>query len=294
MASIESTRAFHAEPAAPDRCACEPVLCLHCSTGSSSQWRSLASHLGAKRTIIAPDLLGYGDNPTWPAGRRLRLEQEVQPLLPRLAVVRGPVDVVAHSFGAAVAIKLALSHPERVRSLSLYEPVLLGLLREDADSAAAIAEIQETAAGVGQRLNAGDRDGAAARFIDFWSGDGAWAVIPESRRASVRARIDKVRADFGALRDDETTAADIARLQIPVLCLSGARSPAVARRIVDILCAALPRARRERFARAGHMGPLTHAHEVNKRIEEFLATVSRQENEATLPIAYTPFRARAA
>lgn len=294
MASIESTGAFHAQQAAPGRFAAEPTLCLHCSTGSSRQWRSLAERLAAQRSIIAPDLLGYGDNPAWQQGRRLNLEQEVQHILPRLAATRGAVDVVAHSFGAAVAIKLALTHPERVRSLSLYEPVLFGLLRGDADSAAALTEILETAALIERSLRAGDRDGAAARFIDFWSGDGSWAGTAEPRRASVRARIAKVRADFGALCDDETTAADIARLRIPVLCLSGARSPAVTRRIADTLCAALPHARCERFSDAGHMGPLTHAREVNSSIEEFLVMASRQEIEATLPIAYTPFRARAA
>ena len=39
-----------------------PALALHCSLGSSAQWRSLARGM-PEREVIALDLLGYGDAP---------------------------------------------------------------------------------------------------------------------------------------------------------------------------------------------------------------------------------------
>lgn len=264
------------------------VLCLHCSMGSSRQWRPLAARIGNRRRIVAPDLLGYGNNPPWPRQRRLRLEDEVNRLLRRLATLTAPVDVVGHSFGAAVAVKLALTHPERVRSLCLYEPVLFGLLAEDVGSREALAEVFTTCADIEWALSTGDRERAAHRFIDFWSGVGTWDDMPRARRRVVSDRMDKVRADFGALLADSASLGELARLEIPVLCLSGARSPAAVRRIADLLLTTLPRGYGTRFQAAGHMGPISHAREVNESIETFLEFLSgRATRHATRP-PHTP------
>ena len=291
MASIESTTERHHGQAAPDWNPGRPILCLHCSTGSSRQWRSLAAWLGETHRIIAPDLLGYSDNTPWSRSRSLRLEVEVRRLLHVIASAGRPVDVVAHSFGAAVAVKLALRHPDKVRSLSLYEPVLFGGLREDAGSTAALSEILMMSAEIGRALFDGDADSAARHFVDFWSGNGTWENMPEERRPGVRACMEKVAADFDALLADDTTLSELGRLDIPVLCLSGERSPAATRRIVDLLAANFPRVQSWRFEQAGHMGPLTHARQVNASIEEFFKFLSVQRAERA---RHTPFTARAA
>ncbi len=52
-------------------------------------------HLLARRKapIIAPDLLGYGNNPPWSRSRSLRLEVEVRCLLPMIAFAARLVNV---------------------------------------------------------------------------------------------------------------------------------------------------------------------------------------------------------
>lgn len=277
--------AFTAEPSHP--LTGQPALCLHCSTGSARQWLSLETAFCETHHVFAPDLLGYGENPPWPRHRGLHLCEEVARLLPLLARIGEPVDVIGHSFGAAVAVKLALDHPKRVRSLCIYEPVLLGLLRADRGSALAYSEILMISSLIGGALDHGDRDAAAARFIDFWSGDGSWSRMPEPRRRGVRERIHKVRADFEALLGEDVTLAALARLDVPVLCMSGNRSPRATRRVADLLGAALPDVRRARFDDAGHMGPLSHAGDVNACIEEFFKFLLRRE-------IHTSFDARAA
>lgn len=269
----------------------ETVLCLHCSTGSSRQWGSLAGFLGDAYRIIAPDLLGYGANDPWTAGRIHRLESEVHPLLALLRDTPAPVHVVAHSFGAAVALRFALDHPHAVRSLTLYEPVLFNLLKAETDASEALGEIAAMSAGVGAALADGDLDASAGRFIDFWSGPGTWFGMRDSRRADVRGRIQKVLADFDALLADATTHSDLARLDIPTLCLSGAESPAATRRVADILAWNLPRASSLRIEGAGHMGPLTHAQEVNGRVAEFFRFLNSPAQRA---VSHGSIAARAA
>ncbi len=295
MASIGTALAEPGASPRPARPAAKATLCLHCSTGSSRQWASLAAALGDGRRVIAPDLLGYGDNPPWPRGQPVSLDDEVSRLMPLLECQDEPVDVVGHSFGAAVALKLALLRPHRVRSLCVYEPVLFGLLREDAASDAARAQIHAISTRVDRALTRGAIEAAAALFIDFWSGDGAWKSMPQSRRDGVRARIEKVRADFEALFTEQITLAALRRLHVPVLCLSGKRSPAVARRVADLLTSTLPDVRSRRFVQAGHMGPVTDADAVNESIVEFFRFLSRRESERTLHARDSvPLRARAA
>ena len=107
----------------------------------------------------------------------------------------------------------------------------------------------------------------------------------------VRKRIHKVGADFAALVADETTLSELARLEVPVLCLSGARSPLVARRVVATLASTLPNATARCFETAGHMGPVTHASEVNPCIAAFIRFPSASRQGRISP---TTLSARAA
>lgn len=49
------------------------------------------------------------------------------------AALGAPVDVIGHSFGATVALRLALERPELVRSLVLVEPVLFAAAKAAED-----------------------------------------------------------------------------------------------------------------------------------------------------------------
>jgi len=107
------------------------VVALHCSLGSGRQWTRLAAELGSDHEVIAPDLSGYGNNPG-PFDLPTTLAQEVELLAECLYDANGPIHLVGHSYGGAIAFKIATDSPfaHRVRSLTLIEPVLPTLLLE--------------------------------------------------------------------------------------------------------------------------------------------------------------------
>src|SRR5438046_4945200 len=83
-----------------------PVVMLHSSLSSKSQWAALAERLASRFRVIALDLCGYGDNSVSAAGAPFTLDHEVQIVMERLdhlveAQVR--VHLVAHTFGGWVA-----------------------------------------------------------------------------------------------------------------------------------------------------------------------------------------------
>src|SRR5512139_2481481 len=108
------------------------VVCLHANASSSGQWRALMDALAPRFCVLAADSYGAGRSPAWPWKRPLGLGDEVALLEPVFARAGDPFALVAHSYGAAVALIAAVKQPERIRALALYEPVLFALL--DAES----------------------------------------------------------------------------------------------------------------------------------------------------------------
>ena len=108
------------------------VVALHCSLGSGRQWTRLAAQLGSYYQFIAPDLSGYG-NPVCAVDLPMTLAQEVEFLSDRIGEAAGAIHLVGHSYGGAVAFRIAAESrfATRVRSLTLIEPVLPTLLCAD-------------------------------------------------------------------------------------------------------------------------------------------------------------------
>lgn len=246
-----------------------PVVLLHSSAASGRQWQALAEMLRPRHEVFAVDLHGHGAQPAWPGPAPMSLADEAAPvehLIERL----GGAHLVAHSYGAAVAFKLCSRRPTLVRSLVAYEPVLFGLLLDDAFSRREVQTVVGVAESMRARVAQGQPEAAAQRFIDFWSGPGTWAALPAERQQAVAARVPAVLRQFDALFGDPLALADLARLRMPVLlCVGGETVPAT-RRIAQLIHGALPAAQRDTFDPMGHMGPVTHAALFNRRVVEFL------------------------
>jgi pimeloyl-ACP methyl ester carboxylesterase len=246
------------------------VVCLHANASSSSQWRALMELLAPKFHVLAADSYGAGKSPPWPTDHPLALRDEVQLLEPVFARAGDPFVLVAHSYGAAVALMAAVSQPHRIRAMALYEPTLFALIDaqsappNDADGIRA-AVVHSAAA-----LDADDPDGAAECFIDFWMGDGAWAQMPEQRRAPIAASVVNVRGWARALMTEPTPLAAFSALKVPVLSMMGRDSPASSRGVGRVLTRALPQVQVVEFDGIGHMGPVTHADVINDAIARFL------------------------
>jgi pimeloyl-ACP methyl ester carboxylesterase len=256
----------------------EPVVLLHSGGFSARQWRKLGDALSNTHRVLAPDLLGYGASSPWPVGAPFHLRQDLAALEAMLDSVPAPAHLVGHSYGGLLALKLALSRPRQVRSLALFEPVAFAVLDEpsDADARASIHLVQHD-----YRAGAEGADDAwLGAFVDWWNGPGAWTSLAEDARASFRAVGWKVFQEVLSIGADATPRATFATIGAPTLLLSGERTPATERRVVEKLAATLPHAELKVFAEMGHMGPITHAAIVNGAIA---AHIRASSTPRTLP-----------
>lgn len=250
----------------------EPVIALHCSGSSGGQWRRLADALGGRYRVLAPDLHGYGGSAAWPGHRPITLADEAEVVGALLEMCGGAAHLVGHSFGGAVALHAARLHAQRVRSLALIEPVAFHLLRAgDERDAAALREITGIADMVARALASGDSLAGFGRFVDYWSGPGAWAAVPADRHAAMAGALGAVALNFWAGLNDSTGAERFAAVAVPTLVVRGARSPLAGRRVAARVAEVLPGARLVTLDGAGHMAPVTHADAVNHLIRAHVA-----------------------
>lgn len=260
------------------------VVLLHSSASSLRQWDPLVGELQTRYRVHAVDFHGHGNTPTWSGKRPMMLADDAALVEPLIHSATGGVHLVGHSYGGAVALKLALRFPHRVCTLTVYEPVVFRLLFDFNAHHQPAQRVRAIASSMRLWLQRGRADVAAQRFVDFWSGSGAWESMPLPRQQAVAARMPTVADHFDALFFDAIRREHLATLKMPALFLSGAQTIAPARRIGELLQHALPYAHHERLPGMGHLGPVTHAPTVNARIATFL------DAEVALQAALAPLR----
>lgn len=103
-----------------------PVMLVHGHPRTGSTWHRVAPALvAAGRTVIVPDLRGYGASrgpaPTndHSAASKRAMAVDLIELMDRLGHER--CDLVGHDRGSYASLRLALDHPERVRRLALLD-----------------------------------------------------------------------------------------------------------------------------------------------------------------------------
>jgi pimeloyl-ACP methyl ester carboxylesterase len=245
----------------------ETIVLLHCSGSSGAQWRALVSRLGARYRVIAPDLIGYGAAAGWSGRGEFSLAQEAAAVRSLLGRLDEPVHLVGHSYGGAVALHLARTRPELLKSLVLVEPSAFHLLRHgDAMDMAALREITAVADDARAALAAGDYSGGCARFVEYWSGPGSWADMPPEKRAAFAPQLAKVVLDFHALLAEPAELEDVCEIALPALLVQGGCTALPSRCICARLRTALPEAAFRVVQGAGHMLPITHRDHVNALI----------------------------
>jgi pimeloyl-ACP methyl ester carboxylesterase len=247
-----------------------PLVCIHASASSSSQWRPLMDRLAGRFRTLAVDLHGSGKSPQWPADRPLTLADEVALLEPIFGSVGDRFHLIGHSYGGAVALKAALAGPGRLRSLVLFEPVLFGLLNAEDPAQPAAREISAVRDDTIAAVDRGDLDAAGGRFVDYWMGAGAWASMPDTRRRPVATAMRKVKSEWHAVFEEPAPLSAFGALDVPTLCLVGSDSPASSRAVARLLAKTLPRVTEVEIEGVGHMGPVTHPNRINALIEGHL------------------------
>lgn len=243
------------------------ALMLHCSLGQASAWTPIAKGLSDQCTMTLVDLPGHGQSDPWDG------EGDYHSLCTEVAAtfLKEPTNIIGHSFGATLALRLARDFPQFTRSLTLIEPVLFALAFEGDQSLRQVYDQDHKA--FFEAFQKGDMPLATERFIELWGGNG-WSRMPQHHRTYMIDRIGLVAATNGTLIDDNaglTAEGVIEAITAPTLVIEAEQTVDIMRHITAQLGARLPNVTHKVIETAGHMVPLSHPETVTGEISRFLA-----------------------
>lgn len=252
----------------------QPLLLVHGSLSSHGVWRRMLAELDARVAVLAPDLPGYGHSDPLPCGHDA-LAADAALIEALLLEQRAPCDLVAHSYGGAGALLATLAQPQRVRSLTLVEPVLFGYLRSVGDWAN-FGEVMALAEAVRRDHESGRDHVALNRFLAFWMPWWQRVAIPRSMRRTLLRGVPRLVRDFQAMHQRYPEIKTLARLPMPVTLVEGTRGPRPLRAVMGLLAAECPHWRRTRIPGAGHFSPVSHPAALARVVEGTLASGAQQ------------------
>jgi 2-hydroxymuconate-semialdehyde hydrolase len=99
-----------------------PVLLIHGSgpgVSAWANWRLVIPALAKQRRVLAPDMVGFGytDRPEGVQYNMKTWSDQTVAFLDALEIEQA--DIVGNSFGGALALAMAIHHPERIRKVVL-------------------------------------------------------------------------------------------------------------------------------------------------------------------------------
>ena len=241
-----------------------PVVLLHSSASSGRQWDRLAAHLARRYRVFVPDLPGYGrsEDIFCGSGKGMTAQRLLVEALAERAGAQ--VHLVGHSYGGAVALKIAVERPDLVSSLTVIEPAAFALLRNGTtDERRLLAGIEALEGAMNAAVACDSPLRAVAHFIDHWNGKGSWDALDGGSRDALARRVGRILRDFRQGAEETFTKSRLADLPFPVLSILGTRSPQVTRTLSELVAAEAPVSSLHMIAGAGHMLPVTHPHIVD-------------------------------
>lgn len=217
------------------------LVFLHGLPLDGTIWRP---QLDAFPGALAPDIPGYGSR-----------QREGAIELGELAGELEGAHVVGHSFGAAVAVELALRRAAAVRSLTLVNPLLLGRSSNIAAWSTCVA-----------RAKAGDLEGARAAWLECPLFEGA---REEARAAMAGYRGAHWTGAASTVFQITDPAPRLHELSMPVLIVTSTRDQPSFRAMAREYHDALPTSRLAELD-AGHMAPCEKPAELNALLHAFV------------------------
>lgn len=245
------------------------VVLLHSSAAGHRQWHKLMEELAGRYRLIAINLFGYGATSKWPGKRPLTLADQAALVAAAADLDSGPVAIVGHSLGAAVACEAALQLGSRVRTLAVFEPILFYLLKDHHEEAA-YADIETMSRGYFTHAQRGDWQAVGHHFIDYWAGAGAWDAMPDERKARVLPMLPPIAHEWDMLGIEGRPIEEWGKIAAPVHLLYAADTRLSTKRVTALLRRAHPHWKFHELPTGGHLAPIARPDLVNPLLTEIL------------------------
>jgi pimeloyl-ACP methyl ester carboxylesterase len=144
------------------------IVALHSSASSSKQWKQLAADLEYRYDVLACELPGYQGSDYERCPSKKGMSAVADPILQDILKLGQLIHLVGHSFGGAVALKITLTQPNLIKSLTIYEPASFHIMNnDDGEDRKLFVGLQQIAHALSTETLAGRPDLGMKVFVDF-------------------------------------------------------------------------------------------------------------------------------
>lgn len=252
-----------------------PVVLVHGSVCDHRIWEAQREYLASRSRYIAVDLGYHGTDP-WPDdGAHYSMVHHAAQVTEFVrALGSGPVHLVGQSYGAHLALRVALQAPEMIQKLVLQEPAIEAFV-EGPQAQAILEERQRAFAPAGAALRQGKLVEGAQLLVEALinQGPGAFEAAPEHLKAMVRDNARTLPLLFKAPPAPPLTCAQLQQLGKPTLIINGANTSRYFHSIGERLVECIPGSRRELIAGASHGVETQNPEAYSRLLTEFLGSI---------------------
>lgn len=269
---MDLTASVLAAPTTPSAEARALIVLPSLGTSAAALWQQAAtalSGLNPETTVIGIDLPGHGRSPHVPAGTTPRWSMvdlaeavlaTLDRVLPDAVAPATPVDLAGDSIGGAIALQLALDHPERFGRVAVF---------------CTGAKIGEATAWV-ERAQTVVTSGTPTQIIGSaqrWFGEGFMDREPEASAALLHSLQDADRFSYAGLCHalaDFDVRERLPEISLPLLAVAGSEDqPTPPTKLVEI-ADGVPGALLEVIEGAAHLVPAEAPEVVAGLLRDFL------------------------
>ena len=181
-----------------------------------------------------------------------------------------PTHLVGNSYGAMIALRMAVDYPELCLSVTAHEPPFLHL-NEATMANKYVAEIDQLQREVVEQLMAGEMESSIRRFVNAVVRPNVWEDMPEASRQFL---VSQAPTFIDDVNDPDPWTVDLGKLAKfpnPILLTQGERSPRFYGVILDEIRRAVPKAESIVIQAADHGPHASHPQEYAEIIRSFTA-----------------------
>lgn len=243
-----------------------PLALIHNVLGRAKNWRGFLDALPVSVSPLMIELPGHGLAADWDRSRDFS-DQALEIALEEMPST--PVPLIGHSYGAALALRIAVERPARVSSLVLIEPVMFAAVK----GRWAYDKVRRDLEPFERKMKAAQFATAAKEFTRIWNDGVSWDKIPSEQKSYMIDRMELVTAGHALAFEDRTGILKPGRLEamdVPVTFVDGGKSHPVIAEIISVIGDRLPDAEWVTVPDAGHMVPVTHPESVVEAVRDRL------------------------